>query len=247
MAKFAFNDCALRVGGYIRQSDVDSVSFNVSTTELDVTCFGSSGWRQRIGGLSSAEITAGAFEDYANGGSSIYAIGDEQFQNLGSTVTFECIPDPSSGSGAAGDVVYFTNALRRSADFGASVGDPMKSDLNIASKTDVVRGQVETASQQIVTSASSSTGVQLGAVSATQRLWYCVSVESAGSGVTCIVESDDNSGFTTATTQATLATLTAQGGTFGSVAGAVADDYWRFTFTPAGGADMVISAVFGIQ
>jgi hypothetical protein len=88
------------------------------------------------------------------------------------------------------------------------------------------------------------TGYQLGAVAATQYLYGALHIFTAGTTITVVLESDDNAGFSSATTRATLGPLTTTGGTWATrVAGAITDDYYRFrvtaitgTFSVAGSA-----------
>ena len=52
--------------------------------------------------------------------------------------------------------------------------------------------------------------------------------------LTVIVQSDDNAGFTTPTTRISFTAATAVGAQWGSVAGALTDDYWRISYTISG-------------
>lgn len=102
----------------------------------------------------------------------------------------------------------------------------------------VAAGRIEHALGN-TTANSASTGSQLGALSATQKLWSVLHVVSAsGTSPTLdvLVESDDNSGFTSAATEITHTQATAATSEFSSVAGAVTNDYWRISWT-IGGSD----------
>ena len=64
-----------------------------------------------------------------------------------------------------------------------------------------------------------------------------------------VLESDDNSGFTSPTTQLTSASYSAATGSeWQSVAGAITDTYWRVKWTVTGGTSPSVSmlAVAGI-
>jgi len=248
MAKFYLQDCALRVDGIIRQDVVDSVTLQADVAALDVTTFGSGGYRERIGGLRSSAMQMTGFEDFA-GAEDPYSAADEWFVNLGGVTpaATEIYPDPSGSPIAVGDTAFFTTVHRRSLRVGGSVGSPYKFDVQMGGTDWLVRGQAEVASTDVTSAGHDSAGVQLGALSASQKIFYIVSVEAVNTAgtVTWNLQSDDNGSFTSATTQATGG-VSSVGGTFGSVAGAITDDYWRFNFTAAGGTDLTISACFGI-
>ena len=87
-------------------------------------------------------------------------------------------------------------------------------------------------------SSSTGTGRQLGAVVAGKSMYVALHVLSvAGTStptLTVIVQSDDNAGFTTPTTRISFTAATAVGAQWGSVAGALTDDYWRISYTISG-------------
>ncbi len=87
------------------------------------------------------------------------------------------------------------------------------------------------------TSSSSGTGRQIGAVSSTQTLYAALHVISASGTSPTLdvkVQSDDNSGFTSATDRITFTQATDVTSEWGSVGGAITDDYWRITYTVGG-------------
>ena len=65
---------------------------------------------------------------------------------------------------------------------------------------------------------------------------HVISVSGTSPTLDVIVQSDDNSGFTTPTNRITFSQTGAVGAEWGSVAGAVTDDYWRVSYT-IGGSD----------
>ncbi len=93
-------------------------------------------------------------------------------------------------------------------------------------------------------------GIQLGAISATQKIYAALHVLSFSSAnpTTIYLESDDNSGFTSPTVRITFDTLTAAAAQWKSLAGAVTDTWWRARWdVPVGtpSIEFVLSA--GIQ
>jgi len=87
-------------------------------------------------------------------------------------------------------------------------------------------------------------GQQLGALSATQRLWVAVHLFDAAGAVGFDIESDDNGGFTTATQRIDVPDITVSGSWAGTVLGAITDDYWRVNIISGSGVDALIA--FGI-
>ncbi len=78
---------------------------------------------------------------------------------------------------------------------------------------------------------------QLGALSATQRLvaaLHILTADGTTPSLTVKVQSDDNSGFTSATDRITFSAKDAIGYDWGSVSGAITDDYWRASFSISG-------------
>ncbi len=111
-------------------------------------------------------------------------------------------------------------------------------------KGGIVRGTIMLNAQP--GSSGNGTARQLGAVSATQSVYLALHFIAASASITVTLDSDDNSGMSSATTQITAAAQSAPGTQFLSSAGAVTDDYWRVDFTTGGGTFDII-AVVGIQ
>lgn len=93
-------------------------------------------------------------------------------------------------------------------------------------------------------------GIQLGAPTATQYLVFCVHVTATDSSdLTFVLESDDNAGFTTATSRITSGSLTGGAGGqyfYGQLLGPLTDDYFRVSWTRTGGTTFTALATFGL-
>ena len=66
---------------------------------------------------------------------------------------------------------------------------------------------------------------------------------SAGATLNMSVQSDDNSGFTTATTRLTFTAATTRSGEYKSAAGPITDTYWRLSYSVSGTTPSVAFAV----
>lgn len=86
------------------------------------------------------------------------------------------------------------------------------------------------------TATGTGTVRQLGAVSATQKLYANLHVITASAGDTLdmTVDSDDAVGFPSGTTQITFAQATAITSEYKTKAGAITDDFWRVGYTIGG-------------
>lgn len=88
------------------------------------------------------------------------------------------------------------------------------------------------------TTTANGTARQLGAVSATQKLYavqHVISVSGTNPTLDTLITSDNAEGFSSATTRITFAQQVAAGSEWATpVAGAIADDWWRAQWTIGG-------------
>lgn len=132
-----------------------------------------------------------------------------------------------------------------------SIGDLMKFSVSGSlSSDDLIQGMIM--SNKTTTGTENGTARQLGAVTASQKLYVCTHVTSASGTTPTLdieVESDDNSGMSSPTTRVTVPQFTATDAVWSTpVSGAITDDYWRVTLT-VGGTDPSFDVVvfIGIQ
>jgi hypothetical protein len=101
--------------------------------------------------------------------------------------------------------------------------------------------------ETLVTVTTTGTGRQLGALSATQKLVAVLHVTAIDGGSWVLtVESDDNAGFTTATTRATFTAATTITTQVIETNGAITDDYFRVVLTKTGGTSCTAFAALAI-
>jgi hypothetical protein len=202
------------------------ISFDVN----DVTTFTSSGWRERKAGLAGGQVSVTGFYDAEAADAGLFA-------DIGSNVALSV----AAGS-AVGDTAYVGTALEGGYQPGAAVGDVFGFTGDWMTSDKLARGELLSASTE--TAGGNSAGNQLGALSATQTLVVNLHVVAISGGtLTVTIESDDNAGFTTATTRATFTAATAATSEQQTVAGAVTDDYWRAVWTlPTGTATFAVAA-----
>lgn len=238
MATFALDDATIWVAGYDWTTDLNQITLNVSADELDSTTFGGGGWRSRTGGLRTVGAQLAGFWQSAASA----AVDPEAFPNLGTADRVVTVAPDSAETTPA----YLFQAGQFSYEMFGQVGDltPFTLGMSGTNGVGVVRGQVAKAKADVSATGATGSGVNLGAVSASQYLYASLHVFSAGTTVTVLVESDDNAGFTTPTTVATIGPLTTTGGTWMTrVAGAITDSYFRFNISAITGTFSVAGAI----
>lgn len=240
MAKTVISNRPLWVNEFSFGSQLFNAVLEYGADEKDTTSFEDS-THVAQGGLKSAGLAMDGYWD----SSTAQPIDGELFAQQGGT-NLITIPGVN---GAEGEIAYFGNFNQAEYSPGESIGEVLKFSFNASAAGDLVRGTIEL-KQSALSSSGNSTGRQLGALSATQRLWAALHV-TAVSGTTptfdAIVQSDDNGSFTSPTTRITFTQATAITSELLSVAGAVTDDYWRINYTIAGTApSFTVALVLGI-
>lgn len=210
-----------------------NVNLSVECSPLDTTGLSNtSGYVTLIGGLKTATVQLEFMQDVAND-----SVDEVLWGNFGTAdVVRSLVTAADDGSFAyLMKGVALTYTPRK-----GNVGELAMGDISsTVAQGPLVRGQLLHPSNVSRTSSSTGTERQMGAVGATQRLYAALHVISAsGTSPTLDVkiQSDDNSGFTSATDRITFTQATAKTSELSSVAGAITDDYWRVSYT-IGGSD----------
>ena len=110
-----------------------------------------------------------------------------------------------------------------------------------------LRGAVGAPSATYTTSGLTGTAVEMTGPTATQSMYAVLNITAAsGTNLAVKVQSDDNSGFTSATDRITFSTVSATGWQWSSVAGDLSTEtYWRVVATVASGT-FAFSVGFGV-
>lgn len=233
MAAFALTDVDLFANGLDLSCFSNQLEVSSEAATLDATTFCSGGWDVPIAGRRSTMVSASGPTDMATATAAQTSAVDEVLAvDMGGTYTLSAVPMGSS----AGAVGYFTQGVLMSrAPLQGTIGDLATHAVSFRGSTPLIRGTVLTAAT--VTSTGTSAVQQLGAVSASQRIWVAVHVLTADGttpSVTVKLQSDDASGFPSATDRLTLTAMTTKGGQFGSAVGAITDSYWRASYAVSG-------------
>jgi hypothetical protein len=244
MATFVQTNVKCYVGAYDLSSNFKANELTIACEPQDDTAWGDT-TRSNAGGLFNVSFSGEGFaeSDGSTKPGDVFATGLGLADRL---LTF------APTGGADGEVAYSFGSLQTAHQpFGGSVGDiAMFTVAGQGSGGLWVRGLVDHAKAARTTSGN-GTGRQLGAVGATQKLYSALHVFAA-SGTTptldVVIQSDDNSGFTTPTTQITHTQATTITSQMLTLDGAIADDWFRVNYTIGGTTpSFTFAVVIGVR
>lgn len=233
-------DISCRVTDYSGSVDVDA---------KDATTVCSAGWAEYVAGLKRWQMSFNGYVDFAANNVDV-KLGTSG--SLGGSIT-PVTGCPSASGGADGAIAFTGKGLETNYQILAGApGELAPFSLTaMGLSAPLVRGTVLHPSSSARTASGNGTGQQLGAVAAGQSMFLALHVLAISGSPTfsVVLESDDNSGFTSPTTRLTSASYSASTGSeWQSAAGAITDTYWRVKWTVTGGTSPSISflAVAGI-
>jgi len=227
-----WSDMSVLVGAIELAGHAKNVTCNTDVAPLDKTSMQSQGWTELLGGNKSGMVDLTLMQDRAAGG-----LDQLAWSYLGvADVPKSLVSNSADGSRAylmRGIVLNYTPV---DGEAGALA---MTRISGRNSTGGVVRGRLIHPGSATRTSSSTGTAQQLGAVVAGKSMYAALHVlTSTGTtpSLTVKVQSDDNSGFTSATDRITFTAETDATTHYqwGSVAGAITDDYWRVSYTISG-------------
>jgi hypothetical protein len=239
MAVDFIHDCSLLVGGFEVAGNAKSANLSTSVAELDTTPLSTSGWKTCIGGNKSGSVDITFMSDMAQNGldSTLWSY----FGTAG-------VPKSFVRGTADGSLAYLWRGIPLSfTPLEGNAGELAMGRVSGQSSTGpVVRGRLLHPGSTARSSSSSGTAQQLGAVTSDKSLYaalHVLAVSGTTPSLTVKVQSDDSSGMTTPTDRITFSAANAVGYQWGSVAGAITDDYWRVTWTISGTGPSFLFAV----
>lgn len=224
-------DCRLYMDGADLTGYSNSVKLEAKANDLDSTTFQTSSnvWHQRAGGLISGVLNADGFFQAGD----LSQPDDEIWASLGlSTTAVSAIPT----GGNVGDIAYVMKALNCKYQPGGKVGELLGWSVESDTNGPMPRGKVMHPQGTARTVTGNGTAVQLGAVSASQRI-YC-NLHALGftdGSMTVKLQSNVDNTFGAPTDRITFNAVTGLGGQASSLLGPVTDTWWRATWTITGG------------
>lgn len=239
MAERVLNDCKFFYGGFDLSGDMNAMTLRLAAELQDTTRFGNS-TRTRIGGLKTILANAEGLWNGGDGG-----VDDVLFDNLAVTQPVTISPT----TGADGEPAFGFRAITGNYEAGGTVGEVLPFSVEAESAdSDLVRGTIMHNATRSAT--GNGTGRQLGAVSASQRLFASLHVIATTGSPTLdvIVESDASNAFSgSETTRISFAQATGVGAEWATpIAGAITDDWFRIGYTKGGTGTITFIAFIGI-
>lgn len=237
MGSFALVDVTTYIGGYDMTTDMNQISLNLSADEKDSTTFGNGGWRSRVG---SHKDISGELAGYWGAGTP--SVDAEAFANLG--VADRVITMTPTGVEAS--TAYLWRGEKFGYELFGGIGDvtPFSLSLQGSHGQGMARGTLLKARGNVSATGATGSAVQItGGVPTGLALHGSFHVFTAGTTVTAVVESDDNSGFTTPTTRLTFGPLTSSQGVISRLAGPITDTWFRLRVSAITGTFNVACAI----
>lgn len=220
-----------------------SVSFGPLKCQMQPsTTYGDGGWSCVLPGIISGEAQVQANQDQAAG------VLDAALGQVGSQYTFTVVPCPTGTVSVADPCWIARGNLGEYNPLDGAVGDVAGAGLTLPYNWVTARALVAHPAAARTTDGN-GTAVALTGPTATQKLYAALHV-TAYSGLTNVVfkiQSDDNSGFTSATDRITFSTVTGVTDEFSSVAGDLSTEtHWRITWDVTGTGSVSFAAAFGV-
>lgn len=233
MGKQVLLDCRVFAGGADLSGNGNMIELVEEIETKAVTNWRSGGAREVLGGLLDTEIAADCLWE---AGSS--SVPDDAFWAQRRTdEPWSFAPDGTSDL-APGNLMFLTKATTLKRSWLGGVGDVAELKAQAKGQWPLARGQSAHPSGVARTATGSGTALQLGAVTTGKYMYANLHVLSisgtATPTITVDVQSDDNSGFTSATTRGSFAARTVVGGESIRIAAPIADDWWRVSWTISG-------------
>lgn len=236
MSKFVTKNARCFVGAYDLSGDCNKMDISYSCEVKEITNL-LSVWKEKIPGLKDFKVSYGGF---LNTGAANLSAEEAHFNYTG----LENVPVllcPTSGTD--GEIVYFGKAISTNYKLLGAVGEVAPFEVSAEGQGNLIRGKVLKVGT--VNATGNGTAVLHTAVGASQYLYgqlHVYSVSGTNPSITVKIQSDDNSGFTSATDRITFAAKTAIGYEFATpIAGAITDTYYRVNYTVSG-----TNPVFGV-
>ena len=239
MGKFVLLDARLFAPGADLSGASNKIELSSEIEDKDTTNYRSAGWKEVLGGLGSAEISAEGPREAGDPS----LVDDASWSTLGGRGPYTVCPNDST----VGALAYLVYGLRPDYKVGDAVGEVAPWAGTVKSSWPLVRGQIAHPPGTARTTTGIGTVLNLGAIPAGKRLYAAAHVLSASGttpSLTLSVESDDGAGMASPTTRLTFAAANAPGGqTLRTDGTAITDTHWRLAWDISGTTPSFMFAV----
>lgn len=228
MATFVTTAAKTYLGEYAVDTDLTAIGLNYGAEMVDDTVLGDT-TRSRAGGLKTAQAELTGFLNHSN--SEVATFANVGVQNVPLTIA----PITGAEDERAFAMLCTVGSISLNHTLGEMAAISISGEAS-GGDSGIVRGQI--AINATSAASDTTTGSQIGAVTATQKMYAALHVIGA-SGTTptldLVVQSDDNSGFTSASNRITFSQVTDTATSeWSSVSGVVDDDWWRIDYIITG-------------
>ncbi len=227
MAHIVLTDAKIWWDGFDLSADHNQIALDYGADALDETAFGDT-THIRLGGLKTVQFNGNGW--YSADTDLIDPTLFGKVGNIGNALAVS--PD----GGDEGEVGYFFRPMLGAYNIGAEVGAILPFNAVAEAQEALIRGTVMQNGTE--TTSTQATERQLGAVSATQKLYAVIHVLSkSGTNPTLdvLVRSAASTGMGGATTRITFAQATDRTSAWATpVSGAITDTWWDITWTIGG-------------
>lgn len=219
---------------YLAEVDLSGVAnaaaINLKTDIVECTAF-SDTYKDRLAGLTDviAEVS-GFFSADA-------PLGNPDSKMFNQLALSDAVLTMATGGGAIGEVAYFFRpVLTEYSPFGGKVSDVAAFKLHGEGADPLVKGQI-LIPKGALGATGSGTPIQVGAVSATQKVYCGVHIFTVSGTLPTLdlkLQSDALATFLSPTDVITFAQKTAVGQDWQTADGPITDDWWRIDYTIGG-------------
>lgn len=245
----AFTHCGLFVNGVDLTGTSNSIKAEMIKEVKERNVFGNSGKVREMAGLGDVNFTAAGFHEAAQDSLMRATYGTNTIN------TSFIVSSASKTATAAGDLAFFFQGTQPQYSTGEQHGNDLLWGLTLqagANGYGIIAGKALNVGTTAITADGNGTGVVMPAASASQSVYALMHVleVSTDDTIDVLIQSDDNSGFTSATTRFTFTQAAAVGSEFlAKLAGPISDTYWRAVYNVTAAADpsFKVAIVLGIQ
>lgn len=231
MSKFILLNSRLFLGGADLTTVNNKVELNAEVEEKETTAFAPTGdvWKEVLGGIRSTTLQgSGQWE-----AGDLNNVDDAAWASLGAVTPATICPAEAEITSLA----WLSGFLRTNYQLGAAVGDVAPWSADGKGNWPLVRGLVAHPPGTARTATGNGTSIQLGATGAGQYLYAALHVLSASGttpSLTVTIQTDNATGFPSATTAITFTAATTFTSQIARVAGPITDDWVRASWTISG-------------
>lgn len=242
MAAFTLTNVGLLIDSLAVDGFANQLNLEASADEQDVTTLRSGGWRQKMTGHSMFTVSATGFQDYATTGV------DPRFPVSATGGVNYFAVAPTGGDTVADPVFFGSGNLNAMTPITGAVGTVAGFTYTWGGTGRLVRGQMlhPVAARTATGTGTAATFTPPTAAQTLYAGFHVLAVSGSGS-ITFKIQTDDNSGFTSATDRITSSAFTAVGAGAGSLAGALTGEtHVRAAWTISGFTSVTFAVVAGV-